>query len=115
VLAPLLLVYHFRRSTMFGLLVGAIGGGVAAYYWRDSIRDYMSGRVPELRAQAADALGSFGVRAVGALDKVRSGIDAAVRTGQERLRPTGTAGSEQGHGMRGTDPRDASEGRSILP
>jgi ElaB/YqjD/DUF883 family membrane-anchored ribosome-binding protein len=95
---------------MFGLLVGAIGGGVAAYYWRDNIRDYMSGRVPELRAQAADALGTLGVRAGGALDKMRSGIDAAVRTGQERLRPTGTAGDERNQRMQGTEPRDASGG-----
>lgn len=97
---------------MFGLLVGAIGGGVAAYYWRDNIRDFMSGRVPQFRAQAADALGNLGVRAGGALDRMRSGIDAAVRTGQERLRPTATSGNQ---GMQGTEPRDASEGRIIRP
>jgi hypothetical protein len=100
---------------MFGLLVGAIGGGVAAYYWRDNIRDFMSGRVPEFRAQAADALGNFGVRAGGALDRMRSGIDAAVRTGQERLRPTGSSGTERDQGMQGTEPRDASEGRINRP
>ena len=74
---------------MLGILVGALGGGIAAYYWRDKIRDYMSNQVPDLRGQAADALGTLGERACGALDRARSSVDAAVRTGQGRLRPTG--------------------------
>ena len=98
---------------MFGLLVGALAGGVATYYWRGNIRDYMSGRVPQLRAQSAETLGSLGVRAGGAFDKMRSGIDAAVRIGQERLRPLGTAGNERNQPMRSTEPRDASEGGTV--
>jgi hypothetical protein len=97
---------------MFGLLVAALAGGVAGYYWRDNIRHYMSGRVPQLRAQSADTLGRLGVRAGGALDKMRSGVDAAVRTGQERLRPTGTAGNERNQRMRSNEAGDASEGIS---
>ena len=100
---------------MFGLLVGAIGGGVAVYYWRDTIRDYISGRSPQLRSQAADALGNLGGRASGALDKMRSGIDSAVRSGQERLRPTDTSASDRDPGMRGSAPRQASGGRIIMP
>lgn len=100
---------------MFGLLVGAIGGGAAVYYWRDNIRDYISGRGPQLRTQAADALGKLGVLASGALDRMRSGVDAAVRTGQERLRPTDTSRSERNPGRRGSESREASEGRIMLP
>jgi hypothetical protein len=77
---------------MFGFFLGAVGGGIAAYYWRDRIREYMSSRVPELRERAADRLGTLGGSASRALDQARSRIDATVRTGQDRLRPTGTRG-----------------------
>jgi hypothetical protein len=73
---------------MLGFVLGAVGGGIAVYYWRDNIREYMASRVPELRERAADRLGVLGGRADRALDQARSRIDTAVRTGQERLRPT---------------------------
>jgi hypothetical protein len=94
---------------MLGFVLGAVGGGLAAYYWRDTIREYMSSRVPELRERAADRLGVLGDSASQALDQARSRIDAAVRTGQERLRPTGTtaeSGPETRSGFSGgRDPR----------
>jgi hypothetical protein len=74
---------------MLGFLLGAIVGGLAGYYWRDDIHDYASNRVPDLRRRAADRLGTLGERAGGALDRTRSRIDTAVRSGQERLRATG--------------------------
>ena len=77
---------------MFGLLFGALAGGLAAYYYHDNIREYMSHRVPDLRKRAADGLGTLGERAGGALDRARARIDTGVRTGQERLRAT-AAGS----------------------
>jgi len=77
---------------MFGFLFGALAGGIAGYYWRDRIRDYMSERGPDLRNRVADRLEAFGDRATGAMDRARSGLDSAVRTGQERLRPAGTTG-----------------------
>ena len=77
---------------MFGFVFGSLAGGIAGYYWRDRIRDYMSDRGPDLRNRVADRLGAFGDRATGAMDRARSRIDSAVRTGQERLRPTGTTG-----------------------
>jgi hypothetical protein len=95
---------------MLGFLVGAIGGGVAAYYWRDSIRDYLSGRVPDLREQAADALDKLGNRAGRGLDAARSRIDSAVRTGQRRLRPVGSGTTE---GTRGAGAHEAGEGTAI--
>jgi hypothetical protein len=77
---------------MLGFFLGAVAGGLATYYWRDNIRTYMSDRVPQLRERAADRLGTFGDRASGALTRARAQLDTAVRTGQERLRPTRTGG-----------------------
>ena len=75
---------------MLGFLLGVVGGGMAAYYWRDRIEEYMSHRVPDLRTRAADELGRLGDRASGALDRTRTRVDNVVRTGQDRLRRTGT-------------------------
>jgi hypothetical protein len=77
---------------MLGFLLGAIAGGVASYYWRENIRDYVSNRVPELRMRAADGLGTLGERAGNALDRARSRIDTTVQTGQEGLRKTSKTG-----------------------
>jgi hypothetical protein len=79
---------------MLGFLLGAVVGGIASYYWRENIRHYMSEGLPDLRKRAADGLGTLGNRASGALDQARSRIDTAVRTGQERLRPSCTAAGE---------------------
>jgi hypothetical protein len=77
-----------------GFLLGALVGGIASYRWRENIRQYVSESLPDLRKRAADGLGILGDRASGALDQARSRIDTVVRTGQERLRATGPAGSE---------------------
>jgi ElaB/YqjD/DUF883 family membrane-anchored ribosome-binding protein len=81
---------------MLGFFLGAIAGGLAAYYWRQNIRDYVSNRVPELRARAAEGLDTLGERARGALGQARSRIDTTIRTSQERLRETGRPAAEQG-------------------
>ena len=101
---------------MLGILVGTLGGGIAAYYWRDKIHAYMSNQAPQLRGQAADALGSLGDRVCGALDRAQSGVAAAVRRGQEGLRPAPRPVKKQSHpGTGEIDSRDVSEGKIMLP
>lgn len=94
-MASQLLGFLSRGDTMMGFVLGVFVGGIASYYWRENIRHYISEGVPEFRKRAADGLGTFGERAGGALDRARCRIDTAVRTGQERLRPTGTEGSRR--------------------
>jgi hypothetical protein len=84
---------------MFGLLVAAVAGGLAGYYWRDNIRDYISSGVPDLRKRAADGLGAVGERAGDALDRARSRIDTTVRSSQERLRATAEGEPNQAPGF----------------
>lgn len=82
---------------MLGFLFGALAGGIAGYHWRDKIREYMSDRSPDLRNRVADRLGVFGDRATSAMDRARSRVDRVVRTGQERIRATGTIGARTPH------------------
>ena len=83
---------------MLGFLLGVIAGGLAGYYWRGNIRDYVSTRVPDLRNRAADGLGTLGERASTVLERARTRIDTTVRTGQQRLRTTGRTEGEPGQG-----------------
>jgi hypothetical protein len=99
---------------MLGFLLGAIAGGAAAYYWRENIRDYVSKRVPELRDRTADGLSSLAERAGSALDRARSRVDTAVRTGQEQLRATGKSGTSGASPRTGID-ADSEPSREIRP
>ena len=82
---------------MFGFVLGAIAGSVAAYYWHDRLTQYMKQDVSQLRDRAADRLGDLGERAGSALDKARTSIESTVRASQDKLRATGTTGqSTQG-------------------
>ncbi|PYM12674.1 MAG: hypothetical protein DMD81_23390 [Candidatus Rokuibacteriota bacterium] len=87
---------------MFGFLLGAIAGSVAAYYWHDRIRRYMTSELPTVRDRAAERLGDLGERANSALDRTRTRINTAVRSGQERLKSTPSGGPSDPSGM----PRD---------
>ena len=87
---------------MFGFVVGAVAGSVAAYVWHEQIQKYLKNDVSSLRDRAADRLGDFGQRAGSALDRARTSIETTVRTGQDKLRSTGT-----------TDPQGGGPSRSI--
>lgn len=83
---------------MVGWIVAAIAGSVAGYYWHDRIRHYMADEMPHLRDRAAQQLGAMGERASGALDRAKTAIDSTVRTGQDRLKQTGTPGESHPSG-----------------
>lgn len=78
---------------MFVFILGAVAGSVAAYLGHERIRKYMEKDVSSFRDRAADRLGEFGQRAGSALDRARSSIETSVKTGQEKLRATGTDAS----------------------
>ena len=79
---------------MFGFILGAMTGMVAAYYWHDRIRQQVQGDGQSLRDRAADTLVAVGRRAGTALDRTKSRLDQSVQAGEEKLRSRGTAGSE---------------------
>ena len=65
---------------MFGFILGAVAGGLAAWWWREDIQGYVDKKLPNLRAKAADQLSAIEHRAEDALGRARQQID--------RIRPT---------------------------
>ena len=65
---------------MFGFILGALAGGLAAWWWRGDIQTYVDTKLPNIRAKAADQLSAIEHKAEDALGRARQQID--------RIRPT---------------------------
>jgi hypothetical protein len=92
---------------MLRLILSAIAGAAAAYYWRDKISTSVNSALPGFRDRAADRLQDIGTRADKALEIARSRIASTVQAGHERLRATGTLGPrtiDTPRSTTGTDP-----------
>lgn len=91
---------------MIGFIFGAIAGGMAAYFYRDTIRGYLNQSVPTMRERAADTLEAVGKGAEDMLDRAKTTVGSNVRAGQQRLRPaSGGSGTSGMEGARGGDDR----------
>jgi hypothetical protein len=77
---------------MFGFILGALTGGIAAWWWRRDIEHYVDEKLPNVREKAAERLSVIEQRAEEALGRAKQQID--------RMRP-----AEQSR------PRDVSSGR----
>jgi hypothetical protein len=60
---------------MFGFILGALAGSLAAWWWRNDIQHYMEKKLPNVRAKAADQLSSLEQKAEDALSRARHQID----------------------------------------
>ncbi|HYE90426.1 MAG TPA: hypothetical protein VEA38_05370 [Terriglobales bacterium] len=78
---------------MVQFILGAVAGGVAAWWWRSDIQKYMDEKLPDMREKAADRLAAIEQRAEDALGKAKSTID--------RMRPAGE-GQHRGRDMSST-------------
>ncbi len=77
---------------MFGFILGAVAGGLAAWWWRGDIQNYMDKRLPEVRDKAADRLTAIEERAEGALKTAREKIDRMRGTEMRAGQQQGTTG-----------------------
>ena len=67
---------------MFQFILGALAGGLAAWWWRQDIQRVVDERLPNMRSKAADQLSSLEQRAEDALGRARQQIDR-IRPGEE--------------------------------
>jgi hypothetical protein len=75
---------------MFQFILGAVVGGLAAWWWRSDIQHYMDEQIPNVRAKAAEQLSSLEQRAEDALGRARQQID--------RIRPADETSSRRSPG-----------------
>jgi hypothetical protein len=67
---------------MFSFILGALTGGLAAWWWRGDIQKYVEEKLPNVRGKAADRLTAIEQKAEEALGKAREQIDR-IRTGSD--------------------------------
>jgi ElaB/YqjD/DUF883 family membrane-anchored ribosome-binding protein len=84
---------------MFQFILGALAGGVAAWWWRNDIQRYVERTLPNVRHKAAEQLSSLEQRAEDALGRARQQIDRLrPEERQSRMHSTGQTGSYTQHG-----------------
>ncbi|MBM3221045.1 MAG: hypothetical protein FJZ38_20605 [Candidatus Rokubacteria bacterium] len=77
---------------MFGFILGALVGGVAAWWWRNDIQRYVDQTLPNVRTKTADQLSSLEQRAEDALHRAKGQIDRIRPEDQHgRMRSTGSS------------------------
>lgn len=67
---------------MFSFILGAVTGGLAAWWWRGDIQKYVEQKLPNVREKAAERLTAIEQKAEEALGKAREQIDR-IRTGSD--------------------------------
>ena len=80
---------------MSGMIVGALLGGAAVWFWQDQIAAMFESNNRLLRQKVADSLETLGKQTEELLDHAKPQIASTLRAGQEAIRPTeGTPGQE---------------------
>jgi hypothetical protein len=99
------------------LILGAIGGGAAVWFYREQIQGYFD----TARDKAADGLEAFEKKTEDVLDRAKPEIVSKLRAGQAAIRrPSGEPGQESSagsygqatgtYGQQGGSPRSGSSG-----
>jgi hypothetical protein len=73
---------------MIQFILGAVAGGLAAWWWRGDIQNYVDQTLPNMREKTADRLAAIEQRAEEALSRARNQIDRMRPSGDQRSRDT---------------------------
>jgi len=71
---------------MMRFILGALAGGLAAWWWRGEIQQYVERKLPDVREKTADRLASLEHRAEEALSRARVQIERVRSSGAHRPR-----------------------------
>ena len=72
---------------MLGVIIGAIIGGAAVWYWRDKIGTNLDEKTRQLRLKAADTLEAMERQTGELIDKAKPQITGTLRAGKEAIKP----------------------------
>jgi signal transduction histidine kinase len=78
---------------MFQFILGALAGGLAAWWWRSDLQNYVDKKLPDVREKAADRLTVLEQRAQEALGRARKQIDRMRPAGEQRTRDVSSSRS----------------------
>jgi len=86
---------------MFQFILGALAGGLAAWWWRSDLQNYVEKKLPDVREKAADRLTALEQRAEDALGRAKKQIDRMRPSEEHRMRET-TSSRSPGNYTQGT-------------
>ena len=75
---------------MIQFILGAVAGGLAAWWWRRDIQHYVDETLPNVREKTADRLAALNDRAEEALGRARTQIDRMRPANEQRSQDTST-------------------------
>ena len=78
---------------MIQFVLGALAGGLAAWWWRRDIQTYVDQALPNMREKTADRLAAIEHRAEEALSRAKHQIDRMRPAGEDRPRDTSSTSS----------------------
>jgi gas vesicle protein len=80
-------MFQEEDGKMIGVIIGAVIGGAAMWYWRDNIARKLDAETRSLRHKAADTLDAMEKQTEVLLDKAKPQIKNTLRAGKEAIRP----------------------------
>ena len=83
---------------MFGFILGALTGGLAAWWWRNDIQAFVDRKIPNVRAKTAEQLSALEQKAEDALSRARHQIDR-IRPADEPSARRSSGSHTQGTGV----------------
>ena len=73
---------------MLGVIIGAVIGGAAVWYWRDKIGTNLDEKTRNLRLKAADTREAMENQTEEVLDRAKPQITGTLRAGKEAIKPS---------------------------
>jgi hypothetical protein len=72
---------------MARLMMAALAGGLAVWFWGDGLRRLADAKTRDVRAMAADKLQAMEDKAADVLDRTKEQVSSTLQAGQDALRP----------------------------
>ena len=73
---------------MIRLIIGALAGGLAMWFWGEEIREYADSKTRDVRDKAAQKLQSVEDKAGEVLDMAKEQVTSTLHAGQNAIRPS---------------------------
>ena len=73
---------------MIRILIGALAGALALWYWGEDVRDYLDSKTRDVRDKDVEKLQTVEDTAGDALDRAKQQVSSVLHAGQDAIRPS---------------------------